>query len=209
MPIPRATPRTRRPGRARPPRTIAARRSRPPAGRASGTRLRARPAAPGAPRREPALPGQGEEEKRERRGSSPTTARGPDGAAAVDRAAPRARSSAMTRADTPWRATILTLYPEMFPGPARRVALGRRARPGRLEPGGAQHPRARPRPPPLRGRHAGRRRRRDGAALRRARRRDRRRDRAGRSAAPAADVAPRPAAHPGAGARPRRGARAR
>jgi len=23
----------------------------------------------------------------------------------------------MTRADTPWRATILTLYPEMFPGP--------------------------------------------------------------------------------------------
>ena len=73
----------------------------------------------------------------------------------------------MTRAH-PWHATILTLYPEMFPGPLGAVALGRCARAGRLDPGRPADPRARARPPSRGGRHAGRRRRRDGAALRRA-----------------------------------------
>ncbi len=53
----------------------------------------------------------------------------------------------MTRADTPWRATILTLYPEMFPGPLASPCRDALARGDwTLE---ARNIRARPRPPPL------------------------------------------------------------
>ena len=101
-----------------------------------------------------------------------------------------------------FRATVLTLYPEMFPGPLG-VEPGRAgAGGGHLEPRGAQHPRLRDRQASHRRRHAGGRRGGDGAAAGRARRRARQRR---RRAPDAGDDAARDAAD--AGARPRAGGR--
>ena len=62
-----------------------------------------------------------------------------------------------------WRADILTLFPEMFPGPLGQSLAGRALGAG-SGPGGTRYPRFRPRPPPRGGRHAVRRRCRHGDA---------------------------------------------
>ena len=63
-----------------------------------------------------------------------------------------------------WRASVLTLFPEMFPGPLGHSLAGRALETGVWSLEIDQHPRFRDRPPPHRGRHAVRRRRRHGAA---------------------------------------------
>ena len=66
------------------------------------------------------------------------------------------------------RATVLTLFPEMFPGPLGLSLAGPGAGARRLVARRARHPRARPRPASRRRRHAGRRRAGHGDARRRA-----------------------------------------
>ena len=78
------------------------------------------------------------------------------------------RGAAMT-----WRASVLTLFPEIFPGPLALSLAGRALRGGHLVAARGQHSRLRHRPPPHGGRRAVRRRRRHGAAARRGRRRHR------------------------------------
>ena len=73
-----------------------------------------------------------------------------------------------------WTARVLTLFPEMFPGPLGHLAPRPGARRRPLAARGAQHPRRGDRPPPHRRRHAGRGRGRHGAARRHRRRRPRR-----------------------------------
>ena len=97
-----------------------------------------------------------------------------------------------------FRATVLTLFPEMFPGPARRQPRRPGARRRHLVARGARHPRLGDRPAPHRRRHAGRRRTRHGDARRCARRGDRRREPGRRRPAAPPDEPARPAARPGA-----------
>ena len=68
-----------------------------------------------------------------------------------------------------WRASVLTLFPEMFPGPLGAFACRPRPAVGDLVAADGQHPRLRHRPASHGGRHAVRRRRRHGAAPRRGR----------------------------------------
>ena len=121
--------------------------------------------------------------------------------------ASRRCSSWSSRAAVTWPATILTLYPEMFPGPLGHSLAGRALSGGGLVARHGPDSRFRDRQAPLRRRHAGGRRSGDGDAGGRARRR--RRSRAG--AAPgrpaAGHVAARRAAH--AGPRPHAGRRSR
>ena len=99
---------------------------------------------------------------RDRRGD------GGRGAGDAGGARPARPDRSMTRT---WTARVLTLFPEMFPGPARPFAdrPGARRRP--LAARDPRHPRRRHRPPPHRRRQPGRRRRRHGAARRHRRRR--------------------------------------
>ena len=64
---------------------------------------------------------------------------------------PEACRSLMT---APWTARVLTLFPEMFPGPLGHSLLGRALARGPLAARGAQHPRRGDRPPPHGRRHA-------------------------------------------------------
>ena len=100
-----------------------------------------------------------------------------------------------------WRASVLTLFPEMFPGPLAHSLAGRALQTGIWSLHDRQHPRLRHRPASHGGRHAVRRRRRHGAAARRGRcrhRLGRRRPAAGLpdAARPAADAAATCAATP-------------
>ena len=72
-----------------------------------------------------------------------------------------------------WRATVLTLFPEMFPGPLGVKPCGQGAGVRAVGAGGAGYPRLGHRPPSQRRRHPGRRRTRHGAARGRAGRGDR------------------------------------
>ena len=67
-----------------------------------------------------------------------------------------------------WRATVLTLFPEMFPGPLGISLAGKALAIRTVGAGSPGYPGLGHRPPPQRRRHAGRRRSRDGAARRRA-----------------------------------------
>ena len=103
-----------------------------------------------------------------------------------------------------FRATVLTLYPEMFPGPLGVSLAGRALGEGMWSLDAQQHPRFRDRQAPQRRRHAGRRRGGDGASARRARRgaRQRRRRPADAGADPARHAAdPGPRARAGGGRR--------
>ncbi len=76
----------------------------------------------------------------------------------------------------PWRATVLTIFPEMFPGPLGLSLAGRRS-PRQVVASDHRHPRLRHRQASLGRRHAVRRWRRHGDARRHRRRRHRRRPR--------------------------------
>ena len=65
-----------------------------------------------------------------------------------------------------WRATILTIFPEMFPGPLGLSLAGKALAEGKWALGDHRHPRLRHRQAPLGRRHACRRRRRHGDARR-------------------------------------------
>ena len=77
-------------------------------------------------------------------------------------------------APRPWRATVVTLFPELFPGPLGGVAGGRGPEARPVGTRHCRHPRVRARPAPDGGRYPGRRRRRHGDARGRSRRRHRR-----------------------------------
>ena len=96
-----------------------------------------------------------------------------------------------------WRATILTLFPEMFPGPLGLSLAGDALARGAVGAGDAQHSRARDRAPSRRRRHARRRRPRHGHARRCAGGRDRRGVARRRSAPAPADEPARRAADAG------------
>ena len=68
------------------------------------------------------------------------------------------------RTREPWAATVLTLFPAMFPGPLGHSLAGRALAGGRVVARGARSARLRARPPPQRRRSAVRRRRRHGDA---------------------------------------------
>ncbi len=104
-----------------------------------------------------------------------------------------------------WRASVLTIFPEMFPGPLGLSLAGKALAGGLWGAREHRHPRPGDRPAPLGRRHAGRRRSRHGDAARRAGARARRRGPSGRRAPAPLDEPARPSAYPGAGrsARPR------
>ena len=70
------------------------------------------------------------------------------------------------RVSAPWTATVLTIFPEMFPGPLGASLAGKALERGLLAAGRGRPARLRRRPPPDRRRHAVRRRCRHGDAAR-------------------------------------------
>ena len=84
-------------------------------------------------------------------------------------AANRGRSADVKRVTIMWRASVLTIFPEMFPGPLGASLAGKALASAIWSLDTHRHPRARHRQAPHRRRHAGRRRARHGDEGRRAR----------------------------------------
>ena len=106
-----------------------------------------------------------------------------------------------TEARAPWRATVLTLFPELFPGPLAASLAGEALQRGLWALDTVAIREFGHWPAPGRRRYAGRRRRRHGHARGRRGRSHRRRQRPQPAGAAPLSVAPRRAAHPGHGAR--------
>ena len=90
-----------------------------------------------------------------------------------------------------WRATVLTIFPEMFPGPLGMSLAGKALADAKWALDHHRHPRLRHRQAPLGRRHAGWRRRRHGDARRHRRRRHRCRPRRHASGVPTIYLSPR------------------